>query len=535
MRRSVAPHLDEFEGRDLPSQAGTGFLSTLPPTARTAVRELRQIANVAVLEVQQISGLLAQEIQQLDQSAVHELRHLSSPTNREVRQVAQSAIWHIDQITQSALQASQAADPAQTGAPGSLGGTAASPSPAADPAAKTSGGSAGVSSTTTRGKSGYIYYRYGNQSAPTSPPTPVPGLALEGGGTDIDLLYQWMGARADGVDATVNDNTLDVPNKPTSEGDFLVLGTAKDSAYDSYIYNLNLTSGTPLNSVSTLDIPSTTAANDPFVAQTIARASAIFIMGGNQATYVNNWQGTAVQTALDQAAARGVPIGGTSAGLAVLGQYSYTDESGSDAISSTVLANPYNANISLDQGFLSVPSVSSSQPIPAQSALPYLENTITDTHLFERDRMGRLVTFLARLVEDPRWTPPSPPGGPTPLPGTMGIGIDESTALLIDTTGPTAGDATVIGNSATNHLYFLDTSGVAPDLVGTTNTLAAPLTWGTSSPPALQVHRATVGDNLSFNQTTHTWQPVGTESTLSGDYTLWVTGGTLTSSTGSIY
>ena len=66
--------------------------------------------------------------------------------------------------------------------------------------------------------------------------------------------------------------------------------------------------------------PSTTAANDPFVAKTIASASAIFIMGGDQSTYVNDWQNTPVQTALDQAAARGVPIGGTSAGLAVLGR-----------------------------------------------------------------------------------------------------------------------------------------------------------------------------------------------------------------------
>jgi hypothetical protein len=155
--------------------------------------------------------------------------------------------------------------------------------------------------------------------------------------------------------------------------------------------------------------------------------------------------------------------------------------------------------------------------------------------------MGRTVTFLARLVEDPQWTPPSPPGGPTPLPGTLGIGIDQSTALLIDTTGHTAGDATVIGNTSTNHLYFLETTQTAPTLLtGTQNTLAAPLDWGTSSGPALQVHRATVGDNFQavFDHTTQTWtwQPVTSgESTLSGDYALWVSNGTVNSSNGSIY
>ena len=96
--------------------------------------------------------------------------------------------------------------------------------------------------------------------------------------------------------------------------------------------------------------------------------------------------------------------------------------------------------------------------------------------------MGRTLTFLARLVEEPRWSPPSSPGGPTPLPGTMAIGIDQSTALLIDTAGPTAGEATVIGNSPTNHLYFVTMTGTPPALQpGTTNTLAEPLTWGTPS------------------------------------------------------
>jgi hypothetical protein len=178
-----------------------------------------------------------------------------------------------------------------------------------------------------------------------------------------------------------------------------------------------------------------------------------------------------------------------------------------------------------------------------QPALPYLENTIIDPHFYERDRMGRTLTFLARLVEDPQWTPPSPPGGPTPLPGTLAIGIDQSTALLIDTAGPTRGDATVIGNSSTNHLYFVTTTGIAPTpRPGTTNTLAAPLTWVTPSTPAVDVHRATVGDNLQavFDQTTQTWtwKPIKTgESTLSGDYTLWVTDGTVDSShlNGSIY
>jgi cyanophycinase-like exopeptidase len=451
------------------------------------------------------------------------LQPMAGPAIQEAQQ--------IQQFTGPAIPTSQGAGATQPYAPAPTGTSSAADQAAEidsgnpSPLAAAAKSSSKVSSTTTKGRSGYIYYRYGNQSDPTTLPTPVPGLALEGGGTDINLLYQWMAARADGVDATVINNNLVLPMNPTFKpGNFLVLGTLKDNAYDSYIYGLAQAVGIPLNSVATLDIPSTAAANDPFVKQTIANASAIFIMGGDQSTYVNDWQNTLVQTALDQAAVNDVPIGGTSAGVNILGQYIYSAENTSGAVSSDVLANPYSSEISLDKNFLSV-------------ALPYLDNTITDPHFFERDRMGRTLTFLARLVEDPQWSsPPNPPPlppGATPLSGTMALGIDQSTALLID---PTTGDATVIGNSPTNHLYFLTTTGTRPTHIGTTNTLVAPLSWGSSSSPAVNVFRATVGDNFQFDQSTQTWKLVP-QSSLDLAYTLWVTNGTVNSSqlNGSIY
>ena len=49
-----------------------------------------------------------------------------------------------------------------------------------------------------------------------------------------------------------------------------------------------------------------------------------FIAGGDQANYINFWMGTPVQTAMNDAIRRSVPIGGTSAGLAVMGEYLYT-------------------------------------------------------------------------------------------------------------------------------------------------------------------------------------------------------------------
>jgi cyanophycinase-like exopeptidase len=67
---------------------------------------------------------------------------------------------------------------------------------------------------------------------------------------------------------------------------------------------------------------------------------------------------------------------------------------------------------------------------------------ITDSHFVTRDRMGRLLTFLARIVQD-GWAPTA-----------KGIGIDERTALAVEPTGR----ATVFGSGAA---YFLSTPGPA--------------------------------------------------------------------------
>ena len=166
-------------------------------------------------------------------------------------------------------------------------------------------------------------------------------------------------------------------------GDFLVLRATGDDEYNFYLRGI-----CHLNSVATLIIPNRNAAADPFVSNAIKNASAIFIAGGDQANYINFWMNTPVQTALNDAIRRGVPIGGTSAGLAVMGEHSYTaqgdkpDDPNLDG--KTALADPYSARITLARGFLNI---------------PVLKDVITDTHFARRDRMGRLLVFLARLNE----------------------------------------------------------------------------------------------------------------------------------------
>ena len=149
------------------------------------------------------------------------------------------------------------------------------------------------------------------------------------------------------------------------------------------------------------------------------------LRAGTQADYVNYWQGTPVNDAVNALAANGVPIGGTSAGNAVLAQFAFS------AIVNTVtsqqaLANPYNPLVTIDDGFLSLS--------------PLTANTITDDHFVTRDRMGRLITFLARIVQDKSARQVS------------GIALDEQTAFLMEPDG----SGSVVGVST---VYFLRSPG----------------------------------------------------------------------------
>ena len=270
----------------------------------------------------------------------------------------------------------------------------------------------------------YRYIRAGN--AINIAATPQPGYALMGGGTDLDEAFKWLCARAGG-------------------GDLLVLRATGDDAYNPYIAKL-----CHLNSVATLIIPDRAAATDPFVAKSIAHAAAIFISGGDQSNYINFWQGTPVQAALNDAIKRGVTIGGTSAGLAVLGEYAYTaqgDKPGDPNLDGRLaMADPFGPRITISQNFLEI---------------PILKGIITDTHFAKRDRMGRLLVFLARLNE--------PEGKPAPAnaPKVRGIGVEQGAAVLVEPDGKAA----VVGNGSA---YFIDAGNAS----GITFDRKHPLTFG---------------------------------------------------------
>jgi cyanophycinase len=240
-----------------------------------------------------------------------------------------------------------------------------------------------------------LYYRAG--AATDVQRHPRAGYALMGGGTDLDEAFRWLCDRADG-------------------GDLLILRASGDDAYNPYINGL-----CKLNSVATIITPDREAALEPMVAGRIRGASAIFISGGDQAKYIRYWRGTPVETALRDAVNRGIPIGGTSAGLAVLGEYIYSAENDSpddaDLKSDSALADPFYRQVIV---------------VPDLLGIPILRGIITDTHFNTRQREGRLLVFMARILASGQNS------------RIRGIGVDEKTALLVEPDGA----AHVVGKGA---------------------------------------------------------------------------------------
>ena len=122
-------------------------------------------------------------------------------------------------------------------------------------------------------------------------------------------------------------------------------------------------SGNPLNSVTTILMKNKNASSDPTVLTIIQNSEAIFFAGGDQSEYVNEWEGTDMQTTI-QAKLVNITVGGTSAGCMILGNYIYSAETGS-VTSDEALDNPYNKYMTFAPAFLTI---------------PYLSTVIADTH-----------------------------------------------------------------------------------------------------------------------------------------------------------
>ena len=139
--------------------------------------------------------------------------------------------------------------------------------------------------------------------------------------------------------------------------------------------------------VATMDFDTRRDCQEPGRLQRLEEATGIFFTGGNQLRLTTLLGGTPVAKLIRVRNARGVAVGGTSAGASILSEHmiAFGDE-GSAVVSGSVRLAP---------------------------GLGLTNRFIIDQHFRERDRLGRLITALAYN------------------PFAIGIGLDEDTAAFI--------------------------------------------------------------------------------------------------------
>jgi len=240
------------------------------------------------------------------------------------------------------------------------------------------------------------------------------GTVYMGGGPECDEAMAWL-------------------TSGTDIGDFVVIRTDRSDGYQDYIYNQ--IGG--VDSVHTLVINQSSYANDSYTEQVIKNAEALWIAGGDQTEYYNLWNNTKVESAIDYLInVKKAAVGGTSAGMAILGEIDYIPET-YGVYSSEALSNPYHEYMNY-------------RKTDFVNQVDYSDGIITDTHLSERDRLGRAITFLARNIID----------GLTTVSSTKAIACDEGAAVCVDGNG----QAKIFGWEGYKDYVFFIKADTTPDI-----------------------------------------------------------------------
>ncbi|MDZ8239292.1 MAG: cyanophycinase [Nostoc sp. ChiQUE01a] len=309
----------------------------------------------------------------------------------------------------------------------------------------------------------------------SSSPQPTPCILLIGGAEEETLgekaATRWFLNRLD-------------------RGDYLVLRSPRIGRQANWICD---NYRDLVGSSAELAINSREAANHPQVIQYIRDAETLFIAGGDQNDYEDYWEGSGVEEAINYLInQKQVPIAGTSAGMAILGDYYYAPAH-QGVLSSEILNDPFHHNTKdiYYSDFIKV---------------PILKNVITDTHLDRIDkehpetRYGRLFGFLARVVYEK--------GLPV-----LGIGLEEGAFVAIDENGiaQVFGNGTHKGQDA----YFLQTNGAIPEQIKP----GVPLIWNNNG-QAVKVYKISGTPQGSGNFNLKNWTNAS-----GGSWEYWFTTG----------
>jgi cyanophycinase-like exopeptidase len=283
---------------------------------------------------------------------------------------------------------------------------------------------------------------------------PIGGTCLMGGATESDDAMKWFLERCDG-------------------GDVLVLRASGSDGYNDYFFS---ELGIQVNSVETIVCNSPFAETEEYIQDKVSKAEAIWFAGGDQWNYVSYWRNGPLETLINQAISeRNIVIGGTSAGMAILGGYYFNAVNGTTT-SATALANPFANTVTPDaEPFLNV---------------PLLFDVITDTHFDSPDRRGRMVAFLARIYTDENVY-------------AKGIACDEYTAVCVDENGL----AKVYGGypAEDDIAYFIQVNCANDPMAPETCVAGQSLNWNLNG-EALKVYRVKGTTTGSYSFDLSDWQ-----------------------------
>jgi cyanophycinase len=143
-----------------------------------------------------------------------------------------------------------------------------------------------------------------------------------------------------------------------------------------------------VDDVKAVDVSTRSDALKPDSLEAIEHATGLFFTGGDQLHITSMIGGTEMQALMHRRYERGLVIGGTSAGAAMMSNSMIVKGNGDD--------NPKVGAVEIGPG------------------MDLVVGALIDTHFSQRGRFGRLLTAVAHYPQD------------------MGLGIDEETAMIVD-------------------------------------------------------------------------------------------------------
>lgn len=148
------------------------------------------------------------------------------------------------------------------------------------------------------------------------------------------------------------------------------------------------------SNIRCIRVDSNTVKN-PMTLDSLRKSKIIYLNGGDQSIFMMHIKGTDFKIAINEAYENGATIAGTSAGAALMSENMLTGEQKKQKKYASAIPVLWQNNVEIVEG------------------LGFLDSVIVDQHFIVRSRHNRL---MSAVLDNPK---------------LMGIGIDESTAIIV--------------------------------------------------------------------------------------------------------